>query len=144
MDSSSEKSDEKRQIGHNLFNVEEVDVAAHLDSETPLDPKVAERLRYATLVWTLWSDMTSYAHSLDGKATGTLCPSCVVSYQPSVSQTPSHHKFSTAVMYLYVPIVECTHSPPPDANTVRTTTQNDLRRQDDSWPVRCFGNHVSS
>ena len=50
MDSSSEKSDEKRQIGHNLFNVEEVDVAARLDSETPLDPKVAERLRYATLV----------------------------------------------------------------------------------------------
>ncbi|KJA27018.1 hypothetical protein HYPSUDRAFT_35538 [Hypholoma sublateritium FD-334 SS-4] len=45
MDSSSEKSDEKRQNGHNVFNVEEVDVAARLDSEQPLDPKVAERLR---------------------------------------------------------------------------------------------------
>ena len=143
MDSSSEKSDEKRQIGHNLFNVEEVDVAARLDSETPLDPKVAERLRYATLVWNLWSDMASYAHSLDGKSTGTLCPSCVVSYQPSASQTPSHRKFSPAVMYLYV-FAERTHPPLPNVNTMRTTTQNDLRRQDDSWPVRCFGNHVSS
>lgn len=50
MDSSSEKSDEKRQLGHNVFNAEEVDVAARLDSETPLDPKVAERLRYAAIL----------------------------------------------------------------------------------------------
>jgi hypothetical protein len=53
MDSSSETTSEKKGLAieqhANVVNLVEVDVAASLDSDKPLDPEVAVRLRWVQL-----------------------------------------------------------------------------------------------
>lgn len=52
MDSGSVTTSEKKgsvNHTHHVLNLHDVDVAATLDSEKPLDPEVALRLRYANM-----------------------------------------------------------------------------------------------
>lgn len=53
MSSITETASEKKAEEHvHVLNVAEVDVAAGLDSDEPLDPKVAARLRYIQILCT--------------------------------------------------------------------------------------------
>jgi len=78
MDSSSDTT-EKKEVRHNVHhaNAREVDVAAQLDSDAPLDPAVALRLR---CVNAFYVSATAMFNAKTGvKSTGISCPSCVVS-----------------------------------------------------------------
>ena len=56
-------------------NIREVDVAAGLDSDKPLDPKVAARIK---CVHSNYRQPSKNKHSVGAKSTGTLCHLCAV------------------------------------------------------------------
>lgn len=98
MDSASEKSTKDSSHPARVVNLEDVDVAAALDSDEPLDPEVAARLRCA------------YAHAFrfesaqrwvvpDGRSTGISCLSCAVS-SPYFLHQLKILTFITEVIYL--------------------------------------------
>jgi hypothetical protein len=84
MDSNSATTYEKNGLEieqhTNVVNIAEVDVAAGLDSDQPLDPEVAARLRCVQLISLLQHkhDHLSSSFMLDVKLTCISCPSCAV------------------------------------------------------------------
>lgn len=84
MDSNSETMSEKKGLETeqhiNVVNLAEVDVAARLDTDEPLDPEVAARLRCVQLRLLLHSKHDHLASSfmLDAKSICISCPLCAV------------------------------------------------------------------
>ncbi|KDR73634.1 hypothetical protein GALMADRAFT_251402 [Galerina marginata CBS 339.88] len=98
MDSGSEISEKKGGVPHPVVHLQDVDVAAGLDSDTPLDPEVAARLR-RKIDWHLMPLMCiMYLMTFADKT--TLGQSAVLGIIPGAHLTQNQFNWLGTIFYL--------------------------------------------